>query len=54
VSGKLLMFNSGLIVAGVPFAPVNNYPAVLWSLGGTLVIAAAGLYVKDKYGKKKK
>ena len=54
VSGKLLMFNSGLIVAGVPFAPLNNHPVVLWSIGGVLVITAAGLYVKDKYGKKKK
>ena len=28
VSGKLLMFNSGLIIAGVPFAPINQYPVV--------------------------
>jgi len=54
VSGKLLTLNSGLLIAGIPFAPINQYPAVLWSIGGVLVIAAAGLYVKDKYGKKKK
>ncbi len=54
VSGKLLMFNSGLIIAGVPFAPINQYPAVLWSIGGILVIISVVLYVKGKYGKKAK
>ncbi len=54
VSGKLLMFNSGLIIAGVPFAPINQYPAVLWSVGGVLVVTAVTLFVKDRYDKKKK
>ncbi|HLF55042.1 MAG TPA: hypothetical protein VI612_04955 [Candidatus Nanoarchaeia archaeon] len=54
VSGKLLMFNSGLIIAGVPFAPINQYPVVLWSVGGILVITSIVLYIKGKYGKKKK
>lgn len=54
VSGKLLVFNSGLIIAGVPFAPLNQYPAVLWSIGGTLVIVAIGLHLRDRHGKKKK
>ena len=54
VSGKLMMFNSGLLIAGVPFAPLNQHPAVLWSIGGVLVLASIGLYVKDKHGKKKK
>ncbi len=54
VSGKLMMFNSGLLIAGVPFAPLNQHPAVLWSIGGVLVLASIVLYVKDKHGKKKK
>ncbi len=55
VSGKLLMFNSGLIIAGVPFAPLNQYPAVLWGIGGILIAAAIVLYIKGKLnGKKKK
>jgi len=53
VSGKLLMFNSGLIIAGVPFAPFKNYPAVLWSIGGLLAVIAVVLYIKGKLDGKK-
>ncbi len=54
VSGKLLMFNSGLIIAGVPFAPLNQHPLLLWVPGGALVITVAILYIVEKYHGKKK
>ena len=55
ISGKLLVFNSGLIIAGVPFAPLNQHPIILWVIGGALVLSAATLYIVEKlHGKKKK
>ncbi len=55
VSGKLLLFNSGLIVAGIPFAPFNQHPVILWGIGGVLVVTAIVLYIQGKLnGKKKK
>ena len=55
VSGKLLVFNSGLLVAGVPFAPISQHPILLWVMGGALVLSAATLYLVEKlHGKKTK
>ena len=54
VSGKLLIFNSGLIIAGVPFEPFKNYPAALWSVGGLLIVIAVVLYIEGKFDGKKK
>ena len=55
VSGKLLVFNSGLIIAGVPFAPLNQHPLLMWVIGGALALSAATLYLVEKFhGKKKK
>ena len=54
ISGKLLTFNAGLIIAGIPFAPMKNYPILLWVIGGALVLVSIVLYIVGKiHGKKK-
>src|SRR3989338_7497294 len=30
ISGKLILFNSGLIIIGIPFSPVQKYSLFLW------------------------
>ncbi len=54
VPGKLMIANLGLIIAGTPFPPFSQHPAVMWGIGGALVAVAIFLYAKGKiYGKKK-
>lgn len=54
VSEKLILFNSGLIVAGVPFPAVQDYSLFFWIVGGLLAAAGAALFVRDKWQKGKK
>ncbi|MEK6838091.1 MAG: hypothetical protein AABX69_05555 [Nanoarchaeota archaeon] len=53
VPGKLLVFNSGLVVAGVPFQPVQKFSLILWSVGGALAALSMILFFKDKFFKEK-
>ena len=52
VSGKLLIFNSGLIVAGVPFRQLQQFSLLLWSVGGALAALSLLLFLKDKISRK--
>ena len=52
VSGKMLLFNSGLIIAGVPFQQLHDFNYIFWIFGGILVIFSIGWYIYDKIGKK--
>lgn len=45
--GKALLLNAGLIVAGTPFKSAMP-PQAFWIVGGSLVLAAAFLFAKDK------
>ncbi len=47
VSRKQIMFNAGLIVAGVPFQPTGTAP-VFWALGGTLIASAVILFFYER------
>src|SRR3989344_3585368 len=38
ISKNLLMLNSGIIIAGIPFKAVQDYLAIFWIIGGTLVV----------------
>ena len=51
ISDKVILLNSGLIIAGVPFQQVQNFNYVFWIAGGVLVIFSVGWYI---YGKVKK
>ena len=48
ISDKMLLFNSGLIIAGIPFQKLQQFNYVFWIAGGILVVFSIGWYV---YGK---
>ena len=50
LSDKMMLFNTGLIIAGTPFQQVQQFNYIFWVIGGVLVIASIGWYV---YGKVK-
>lgn len=52
LSNKMLLLNSGLIVAGVPFQQVQGFNYVFWIIGGVLAVSSAVLYFYGKYAKK--
>lgn len=51
---KVIMLNSGLIIAGTPFQQVQQFNYVFWVIGGTLVAFSIGWYFYDKFEKIKK
>ena len=51
-SGKLILLNSGLIIAGIPFQEVEKFNYIFWILGGSLAAFSIGWYAYDKIKKK--
>ena len=47
-SGKIILLNSGLIIAGIPFQEVEKFNYIFWIVGGSLVAFSIGWYVYDK------
>ncbi len=52
ISDKVILLNSGLIIAGVPFQQVQNFNYIFWTVGGVLVTFSVGWYIYDKVKKK--
>ncbi|MBI2558518.1 hypothetical protein HYW20_04300 [Candidatus Woesearchaeota archaeon] len=52
LSNKMLLFNSGLIIAGIPFQQLQQFNYVFWIIGGILVASSAILYFCSRYTKK--
>ena len=52
LSSKMLLFNSGLIIAGIPFQLVQLFDYIFWIIGGVLVILSAWWFIYDKIKKK--
>jgi len=50
ISKNLMLFNCGVIIAGIPTNLVNLQP-FSWLVGGILVLAALSLFVKSKLAK---
>ena len=48
------MFNSGLIIAGVPFPPLQKFSAGFWIVGGILVTATTFIFIKNKLQRRTK
>jgi len=48
------MFNSGLIIAGIPFQTLQKFSVFFWLIGGTLALIAALIFTKDKIQKRLK
>ena len=51
LSSKALLFNSGLIIAGIPFQQVQQFNYVFWIVGGSLAMLSIGWYLYDKIKK---
>ncbi len=52
LSNKMLLFNSGLIIAGVPFQQLQSFNYAFWIAGGIFVVFSIGWYFYDKFKKK--
>lgn len=50
ISRNLIMFNSGLIIAGTPF--LADFRLFFWIIGGVLALAATVIFIKKKMVKK--
>ena len=53
LSNKMLLLNSGLIIAGIPFQQLQKFNYIFWIIGGTLVVSSIGWYAYDKINKTK-
>jgi hypothetical protein len=53
ISSRLLLVNSGLIIAGVPFPFLQQFTEIFWIIGGALVMTGISLFVRDKIHKNK-
>src|SRR3989344_1800108 len=51
LSKNLMLFNFGVIIAGIPTNLINLQP-LSWIIGGTLVLAALIMFIKPKLTKK--
>ena len=45
---KLIIFNSGLVIAGIPFQAFQRFHVLLWSMGGALIVLSLILFVKGR------
>ena len=52
ISDKVILLNSGLIIAGVPFQQVQRFNYLFWIVGGSLVALSVGWYIYEKVEKK--
>ncbi len=52
ISGKLLIFNLGVVIAGVPF--IQQYTTYFWIVGGIVIAISILLYIKEKFTSRKK
>ncbi len=50
ISKNLMLFNFGVIIAGIPVNLANLQP-FSWLVGGTLILAAISLFIKSKFRK---
>ena len=51
-SDKVILLNSGLIIAGIPFQQIQQFNYLFWIAGGVLVVFSIGWYIYDKIKKK--
>jgi len=51
-SEKIILLNSGLIIAGIPFQQLEKFNYIFWIIGGILVVFSIVWFVYDKLEKK--
>jgi len=54
VSKFLLLINSGLIIAGIPFQSLQPYRYVFWSVGAVMIVSAIVMYILEKLENKER
>ena len=53
ISEKMILLNSGLIIAGIPFQQLEIFNYIFWITGGVLVILSIGWYFYGRFKKKR-
>ena len=48
-SGKIILLNSGLIIAGIPFQELEQFNYIFWIVGGVFVVFSIGWYFHEKF-----
>ena len=48
ISKNLILFNSGLIIAGTPFQQVQKFSLFFWIIGGLIALSGIFLFVGEK------
>ncbi len=54
ISDKIILFNSGLIIAGTPFQQVQQFNYIFWITGAVLIALSIIWYFYDKFWANKK
>lgn len=52
ISKNLLVVNSGIIIAGIPFQPLQRFSAFFWAFGGLIAASGIFMYIKERNQKK--
>lgn len=52
ISDKVVMLNSCLIIAGIPFQQLQQFNYIFWIIGGVLIVLSIGWYFYGKFKKK--
>ena len=47
-SGKVILLNFGLIIAGIPFQQLEQFNYIFWIAGGILIVFSIGWYLYEK------
>jgi hypothetical protein len=54
ISKKMIVFNSGLLIAGVPFQSLQRFSIVFWITGGLVTSFATLWYIKERQQRRRK
>jgi len=49
ISDKIILLNSGLIIAGIPFQQIQQFNYIFWIIGGALAVFSVGWFVYEKF-----
>ena len=53
ISGRLIIFNLGIVIAGIPFQSLQRFLLAFRIIGGSLVAVAFFLFIRDKIQKRR-